>query len=90
MPALVLNPSRKALRAMHLQIATAHRHRFSDGVGWRRDMIAVFQIMIALKDINEPMFPSDRIAYSSDDFEMNRRDAESYLDGVTRSANDET
>ena len=53
-------------------------------------MIAVFQIMIALKDINEPMFPSDRIAYSSDDFEMNRRDAESYLDGVTRSANDET
>lgn len=55
----------------------------------RRDMIAVFQIMIALQDIDEPMFPSDRSGYSSDDYEMNRRDAESYLEGLTCSANNE-
>lgn len=55
----------------------------------RRDMIAVFQIMIALQDIDEPMFTSDRSGYSADDFELNRQDAESYLEGLTRSASDE-
>ena len=47
----------------------------------RRDMIAAYQIMIALQDIGEPIFGSDRSGYSFDDHELNRRDAESYLEG---------
>jgi len=53
-----------------------------------RDMIAVYQIMIALQDMDEPTFGSDRSGYSIDDYELNRRDAESYLEGVSPSPND--
>lgn len=52
-----------------------------------RDMIATYQIMIALQDIGEPTFGSDRSGYSFDDYELNRRDAESYLEGVSVSHN---
>jgi hypothetical protein len=53
----------------------------------RRDMIAAYQIMIALQDVGEPTFGSDRSGYSFDDYELNRRDAETYLDGISLSQN---
>ena len=53
----------------------------------RRDMIAAYQIMIALQDIDEPTFGSDRSGYSFDDYELNRRDAENYLEGISLSQN---
>ena len=53
----------------------------------RRDMIAAYQIMIALQDVGEPAFGSDRSGYSFDDYELNRRDAENYLEGISLSQN---
>jgi hypothetical protein len=45
----------------------------------RRDMIAVYQIMIALEDLDEPIFTQERSGRAMDDYELNRRDAERYL-----------
>lgn len=45
----------------------------------RRDMFAVHQILIALDDLGEHPFGSDRNCYGCNDYELNRRDAETYL-----------
>ena len=46
----------------------------------RRDMFAVYQILIALDDLGEEPFGSDRSGYNCHDYDLNRRDAEAYLD----------
>ncbi len=43
--------------------------------------------MIALQDVGEPAFGSDRSGYSFDDYELNRRDAQNYLEGISLSQN---
>lgn len=48
----------------------------------RRDMIAAYQIMIALQDIDEATFDPSRSGYSLDEYELNRQDAERYLETV--------
>lgn len=53
----------------------------------RRDMIAAYLIMVALQDIDEPTFGADPGGYSFDDYELNRRDAENYLAGISLSQN---
>lgn len=45
----------------------------------RRDMFAVHQILIALDDLGERPFGSDRSCYGCHDDELNRSDAEAYL-----------
>jgi hypothetical protein len=47
-----------------------------------RDMFAVYQILIALDDLGEQPFGSDRNGYSCHDYDLNRRDSEAYLDRV--------
>lgn len=44
-----------------------------------RDMEAVYQLMIALDNLREPVFAKDRTGYSVLDNDLNRRDAENYL-----------
>ena len=44
-----------------------------------RDMFAVHQILIALDDLGEQPFGSDRSGCSCHDYDLNRRDAEAYL-----------
>lgn len=44
-----------------------------------RDMFAAYQILIALDDLGEQPFGSDRSGYSIHDYDLNRRDAEAYL-----------
>jgi len=51
----------------------------------RRDMIAAYQIMIALQDIGETTFHTDRSSYSYDEYELNRLDAQRYIDGLDSS-----
>lgn len=48
----------------------------------RRDMFAVYQIMIALQDLDESIFDPHRSGYSCHDYELNRLDAERYLNAV--------
>ena len=48
----------------------------------RRDMFSVHQILIALDDLGEHPYGSDRTGYGSNDYELNRRDAEAYLQRV--------
>lgn len=49
----------------------------------KRDMLAVYQIMIALEDMDEPAFAPERNDRGIHDYEANRRDAERYLERVT-------
>jgi hypothetical protein len=45
-----------------------------------RDMHAIYQIMIALDNLNEPIFSEARDGgYSSSEIDLNRTDAEGYL-----------
>ena len=50
-----------------------------------RDMNAAYQILIALDDVDEPSFDPARGGYSSNEEELNRRDAERYLEAIGRS-----
>jgi hypothetical protein len=47
-----------------------------------RDRFAAYQILIALDDLGEQPFGSDRSGYGCHDYDLNRRDAEAYLDRV--------
>ena len=48
----------------------------------RRDMAATYQIMIALEDLDEPVFAPYHSGRALDDYELNRQDAERYLELV--------
>ena len=48
----------------------------------RRDLLATYQILIALDNLNESVFSSARDGYSYDEYELNQIDALSYLDSV--------
>jgi hypothetical protein len=49
------------------------------GVELQRSMDAAYQIMIALDNLNEPIFAEERSSYSFDAYDLNRRDADRYL-----------
>jgi len=62
----------------------------SDLIGWWTSQLrnevenkteCVFQIMIALDNLEEPIFVEDRSGYSTLETEFNLRDARNYLDG---------
>lgn len=53
------------------------------GLELQRDLFAVYQILIALDNLSEPCFSADRQEqYSADDYDLNRRDAEAYLNSL--------
>ena len=45
----------------------------------KRNTGALFQLMIALDNLEEPIFHTDRNSYSIDEIELNIRDADKYL-----------
>ncbi len=49
----------------------------------RRDLLAVYQILIALDNLNQPVFSKDRLGnVGIHEYEANRKDAQSYLDSL--------
>ena len=51
----------------------------------RRDLIAVYEIMIALDNLEEPVFSNLRdCSVAMHEYELNRKDAEAYLDALPK------
>ncbi len=48
----------------------------------------LFQLMIALDNLNEPVFAGDRTGYAYHEIELNRRDAKRYLTSFDREDTD--